>query len=212
MDKMNIIQQMNWRYAAKRMNGQKVPQEKVDLILNAIRLSPSSSGLQPYKIFVIEDQKLRQRIYDEHACHQYPVVEGSHTLVFTAYKKVTAQLVDEYIKLVAETREQSIESLSGLRNSFNRHIEASEKENFVWTAHQAYLAMGIGIETAALLNVDATPMEGLDPDKMSEILHLDEQNLRATTVLALGYRNAEIDQYAKLKKVRKSMERLFDIR
>ncbi|NDV47038.1 NAD(P)H-dependent oxidoreductase [Paludibacter sp. 221] len=207
---MNLIEKMNWRYAAKRMNGEKVPQEKIDRILEAIRLSPSSGGLQPYRIFVIGDKDLRERIYNERACHQYPVIEGSHILVFTAYKKVNQQLVDDFISLVAETREQSFESLSGLRNSFNKYIEASAEENFLWTTHQAYLAFGIGIAAAALEGVDATPMEGLDPDIMSEILHLDEQNLRATTVLALGYRDADKDKYAHLPKVRKSKDKLFE--
>ncbi len=208
---MGLINALNWRYATKRMNGTKVPQEKVNNILEAIRLAPTSFGLQPFKVFVIEDAKLREEIYNN-ACQQPQIKEASHVLVFAANKKVTAEQVNEYIELIASTRAIPVESLKDFRHAFDGIVEENEEQNFVWTARQAYIAFGVGIVAAAKESVDATPMEGFSIEKLDQILGLKEQNLSSTTILTLGYRDEAHDYLVKAAKVRKEKSILFEFK
>ena len=208
---MDLIEKLNWRYATKRMNGTKVPQEKVDKILEAIRLAPTSYGLQAFKVLVIENIDLKERIFNE-ACQQPQIKEASHVLVFAANKKVTQKQVDEYIQLIATTRSISTDDLSGFKSAFDGVISGSAEQNFIWTARQAYIAFGVGLTAAALVDVDATPMEGFNVEALNNVLGLSEQNLGAVTILTLGYRDEENDSLSKAKKVRKSNESLFDFK
>lgn len=208
---MSLKDSLSWRYATKRMTGAKVPQEKVDKILEAIRLAPTSFGLQPFKVIVIEDEKLREEIFNT-ACQQPQIKEASHVLVFAANKKVTAEQVQEYMELIATTRGIPVESLDGFKAMFDGIVAGTAEQNFVWTARQAYLAFGVGIVAAALEQVDATPMEGFNPQAMDKILGLEEQNLGSTTILTLGYRDEANDSLVKAAKVRKSMDKLFDFK
>ena len=208
---MTLIDKLNWRYATKRMNGTKVPQEKVDRILEAIRLAPTSFGLQPFKVIVVENPELRKRIHAE-ACPQPQIIEGSHILVFAAIKNIDTQQVEDYLQLIAETRGTTMESLNDFRAMFGGIVSGTEDRNFVWTARQAYIAFGVGIVAASLEDVDATPMEGFNAQALDKVLGLDEQNLSAVTILALGYRDEANDYHVNAKKVRKSKETLFEIR
>ena len=206
---MTLIEKLNWRYATKRMNGTKVPQEKIDRILEAIRLSPTSFGLQPFKVIVVEDAALRERIYNE-ACQQPQIKEASHILIFAANKNVSAGLVDDYMQLIAATREIPVEGLSGFRAAFDGIVSGTAEQNFVWTARQAYIAFGVGIVAATNEDVDATPMEGFSTEALDKILGLAEQNLSATTILTLGYRDEKTDTMVNAAKVRKSKSALFE--
>jgi len=208
---MSLKDSLSWRYATKRMNGAKVPQEKVDRILEAIRLAPTSFGLQPFKVIVIEDEKLREEIFST-ACQQPQIKEASHVLVFAANKNVSARQVQEYMELIATTRGIPVESLDGFKAMFDGIVAGTAEQNFVWTARQAYLAFGVGIVAAALEQVDATPMEGFNPQAMDKILGLEEQNLGSTTILCLGYRDEANDSLVKAVKVRKSTDKLFDFK
>jgi nitroreductase / dihydropteridine reductase len=208
---MNLIDKLNWRYATKRMNGTKVPQEKVDRILEAIRLAPTSFGLQPFKVIVIESPELREKIFNE-ACQQPQIKEGSHVLVFAANKKVSAEQVDDYMSRIASTRGIPIESLNDFKAMFAGIVASNAEQNFVWTARQAYIAFGVGIVAAANENVDATPMEGFSAEALDKILGLSEQNLGSTTILTLGYRDEANDYLANALKVRKSKSTLFDFK
>jgi len=208
---MTLIEKLNWRYATKRMNGTKVPQEKIDRILEAIRLSPTSFGLQPFKVIVVEDPALRERIYNE-ACPQPQIKEASHILVFAANKNVSAGQVEDYMQLIATTREIPVETLSGFRAAFDGIVAGSAEQNFVWTARQAYIAFGVGIVAATNEDVDATPMEGFNNEALDKILGLAEQNLGSTTILSLGYRDEKTDTLVHSVKVRKSKSVLFDFR
>lgn len=208
---MTLIDKLNWRYATKRMNGTKVPQEKINRILEAIRLAPTSLGLQAFKVIVVEDPALLERIYNE-ACHQPQIKEASHILIFAANKNVSAGQVDEYMNLIASTRGIPVESLDGFRSSFNGIVAGSAEENFIWTARQAYIAFGVGIVAATNEDVDATPMEGFNSEALDKILGLPEQNLGSTTILTLGYRDEANDRLVHAAKVRKSKEALFEIR
>ena len=205
---MSLIDKLNWRYATKRMNGTKVPQDKVDRILEAIRLAPTSFGLQGFKVIVIENEELREQIFNS-ACQQPQIKEASHILVFAANKKVTQEQVDEYMQLTATTRGIPVETLNGFKAMFAGIVAGTAEQNFVWTARQAYIAFGVGIAAAALEDVDATPMEGFSNEALDKILGLSEQNLGSTTILTLGYRDETNDSLAQAPKVRKSAENLF---
>ena len=207
---MSLIDTLHWRYATKRMNGNKVPQEKVDNILEAIRLAPTSFGLQPFKVIVVENPQLREKIFNE-ACQQPQIKESSHVLVFAANKKVSAEQVEEYMQLIASVRSIPVESLNDFKAMFGGIVAGTAEQNFVWTARQAYIAFGVGIVAAATEKVDATPMEGFNPEALDKILGLPEQNLGSTTILALGYRDEANDYLAKALKVRKSKSTLFDL-
>jgi nitroreductase/dihydropteridine reductase len=205
----DLIEKLNWRYAAKRMNGETVPEEKLNTILEAIKLSPSSVGLQPYKVLVVSDKDLKDRIYKE-AAHQPQVVESSHLLVFAAWEKITAEQVDEYIHLVAVTRGITVESLSLYHEKISEGILGrTEDVNFDWAARQAYIALGHASVAAATEHVDSTPMEGFDNGKLDEILGLKEKGLKSVVMMTLGYRDQENDALSKAKKVRRSNEDFF---
>jgi nitroreductase len=206
---MTLIDKLNWRYATKRMNGTKVPQDKIDRILEAIRLSPTTFGLQPFKVIVVEDPELREKIYNE-ACQQPQIKEASHILVFAANKNVSAEQVDDYMNLIASTRGIPVETLTGFRAAFDGIVAGTAEQNFVWTARQAYIAFGVGIVAATNEGVDATPMEGFSPEALDKILGLSEQNLGSTTILTLGYRDEKTDSLVHAVKVRKSKSALFE--
>lgn len=205
---MDLIKQLNWRYATKRMNGAAVPAEKLNLIKEAIRLAPTSFGLQAFQVLEIEDKTLRERIFNE-ACQQPQINEASNVLVFAANKKVTAIMVDEYMNSIALTRGIPVDALAGFRAAFDGAVASSEQDNFVWNARQTYIALGVALTAAAALEVDATPMEGFNPGALDEILGLSEKNLSAVTILALGYRDAQADGLSVAAKVRKSVDSLF---
>jgi len=205
---MELIKQLNWRYATKRMNGTTVPAEKVNLIKEAIRLAPTSFGLQAFQVLEIEDKALRERIFNE-ACQQPQIKEGSNVLVFAANKKVTAEMVDTYMNNIATTRGIPVDALAGFRAAFDGAVAGTEQENLAWNTRQTYIALGVGLTAAAALEVDATPMEGFNPAALDEILGLADKNLASVTILVLGYRDAEADGLAGAAKVRKSADDLF---
>lgn len=204
-----LIEDLNWRYAAKRMNGESIPQEKLSTILEAIKLSPSSAGLQPYKVVVIGDKEIKDRIFKE-AAPQPQIPESSHLLVFAAWEKITADHISEYMHLIAKTRDISVESLAKFQESITGGIlSRTEEVNFDWAARQAYIALGHALVAAATEHIDATPMEGFNNAKLDEILGLKAKGLKSVVIMTLGYRDQENDVLAKAKKVRRPSEELF---
>ncbi|RYF21467.1 MAG: NAD(P)H-dependent oxidoreductase [Flavobacteriales bacterium] len=203
---MSLIEALNWRYATKKMNGQPVPQEKVDQILEAARLAPTSSGLQPFKVIVVTDPALKQELLP-HTFGQSQIVDASHVLVFAAWDNYTEERIDEVFNrtnaergLPAEATADYVARLKGM------YLTRDAQVNFEHAARQAYIAFGTAIAETALLKVDATPMEGFDSAKYDEVLKLKEQGLKSVTVLPLGYRDEANDWLAGLKKVRQSKE------
>ncbi|SFC66889.1 NAD(P)H-dependent oxidoreductase [Spirosoma endophyticum] len=206
---MELLEAMNWRYAAKKMNGQKIPAEKVDTILEAIRLSASSAGLQPYNVIVIDNHELKGKIH-ELACPQPQIVEGSHLLVFAHWANVEAAQVDAYMQLIADTRNVPVESLRPFADSIKGNIlSKTPEEQAIWASRQAYIGLGSALIAAATEHVDATPMEGFNAAALDKILDLPAKGLRSVALVALGYRDAEKDFLAKATKVRRSRKDLF---
>lgn len=206
---MDLIESLEWRYASKKMNGTRVPQEKVNKILEAIRLAPSSMGLQPYTVLIVEDPELRKQILPV-AFNQSQIVQSSHLLVFAAWNDVTPKHIEEYIDHIAEVRNVPAESLNDFKITLlNMAKNRTPEENFNWAAKQAYIAFGTALVAAATEEVDATPMEGFNSEALDELLNLKEKGLKSVTLLPLGYRDAEGDWLAKLPKVRREKEKLF---
>lgn len=205
---MSLVEALNWRYATKRMNGEKVPEKKIENILEAVRLSASSMGLQPYTIFVIENDALKEEI--RHAAFNQPqILECSHLLVFAAWNNISETAIEDYVKNVAETRGESRGSLEELKQKLLNYVEGRSNGNLhEWTARQAYIALGTALAAAALEEVDATPMEGFSPDKLDEILGLKEKGMRSVTILPLGFRDIEQDYLVNQNKVRRPKEKL----
>ena len=206
---MSVLNNLEWRYAAKRMNGQKIPAEKLENILKAIQLAPTSIGLQPFTVFVVEDEKLKAKMAP--AIYNQPqITEGSHVLVFAAWKEYSKENVDKYLNNIASVRGIPVDSLGGLRNMIDGAISGKTPEQLLnWNARQAYIALGTGIAAAAEEHVDSTPMEGFNPDALDEVLGLQEKGLRSTVVLALGYRDPGKDYLSSSAKVRRKKEELF---
>jgi nitroreductase len=203
---MSLIEALNWRYATKKMNGQPVAQEKVDQILEAARLAPTSSGLQPFKVIVITDPALKQELLP-HAFNQSQIVDASHVLVFAAWDNYTEQRIDEvFNRTNAERGVPAAATADYVARLKSIYLPREAEVNFEHAARQAYIAFGTAIAEAALLKVDATPMEGFDNAKFDEILKLNEQGLKSVTILPLGYRDEANDWLAGLKKVRQSKE------
>ena len=207
---MNLTEILKWRYATKRMNGQKVPADKLERILEAIRLSASSFGLQPYTILVIENTELRKKIQAV-AYNQPQITEASHLLVFAGWTHVSEGQVDEFMNSISKERGMPTEALSGYKNSILGSVRTRTEEGVHnWTARQAYIALGTALIAAASEKVDATPMEGFNPVELDKLLDLGKKNLHSLALLTLGYRDEATDPIAKAKKVRRENSKLFE--
>lgn len=203
---MELIDKLNWRYATKAMNGAKVPQEKIDRILEAARLAPTSSGLQPFEILVITNQELKEKILPI-ASNQAQVVDCSHLLVFAAWDTYTEERINAMFDLTNDIRGFKSEGWENYRQMLlSIYPQKSAEENFVHTSKQAYISFGAAIIAAALEGVDSTPMEGFSPEALDELLELNKKGLKSVLLLPLGYRDAEKDWLVNLEKVRKSKE------
>jgi nitroreductase/dihydropteridine reductase len=203
----DLLNTLQWRYATKKMDPSKaVPQEKVDRILEAVRLTASSSGLQQYEVFVVTNKELREQI-KPHSWNQAQVTDCSHLLVFAAWDNYTAERINHMFDLVNEERGIRNEGWEAYRQQLlNTYPQRDAETNYQHAARQAYIGVGTALIAAADEQVDATPMEGFDPAKVDEILKLRERGLRSVVMLPLGYRAEEGDWLVNLKKVRRPRE------
>ena len=204
---MSLIDKLQWRYATKKMDSTKaVPQAKVDQILEAIRLTASSSGLQPYEVIVITNKAIREKI-KAIAWDQTQIVDCSHLLVFAAWDNYTAQRINDAFDMTEKIRNFKSEAGDIYRQKLLSTYPARDAElNFTHAAKQAYIGLGTALIAAAYEQVDCTPMEGFDPAALDQILNLKEKGLRSVVILPLGYRKADEDWLVNLKKVRKPQE------
>lgn len=205
---MSITTALHWRYATKRMNGTKIPHEKLDIILDAISLTPSSFGLQPYSIIVIENKEMLEKIKPI-AMNQPQITEASALLVFAVWDTLTLEKIKEYIHLTAKERNVTVESLKHMQDIIAAQLQNSDSDNFIWNSKQAYIALGFGLVAAAVEEIDSTPMEGFDKNLLDDLLNLKEKGLRSSVIMTLGYRDAANDYLANLKKVRRDKDLLF---
>ena len=204
---MSLIDTLQWRYATKKMDSTKsVSPEKVDKILEAIRLTASSSGLQPYEILVITNKDIREKIKPI-ANNQSQITDCSHLLVFAAWDDYTADRINAAFDLTNEIRNIVLTDREVYRQKLlDGYPPRGAEINFTHTAKQAYIGLGTALIAAAEEGIDCTPMEGFNPAALDEILNLKEQSLRSVLLLPLGYRKADEDWLIKLKKVRRPKE------
>ncbi len=205
---MNVLELLNWRYAAKKMDPSKVvPQDKIDRILESVRLTATSSGLQPYEVLVVTNKDVREQIR-KIAGNQGQVVDSSHLLVFAAWDDYTPERINHMFDYTNEVRGFKNEGWENYRQMLlSSYPQRGPEVNFQHAARQTYIALGTALIAAAAESVDSTPMEGFDPNALDEILGLREKGLRSVTILPLGYRQEEGDWLVKLKKIRRPLDR-----
>lgn len=208
---MELLEKLKWRYATKAMNGTTVPQAKIDSIIEAASLSPTSSGLEPYEILIITNPDIKKEIRAI-AWDQSVVTDCSHLLVFVAWDNYTAERINKVFDNTNEVRGFKNEGWENYRQMLlGTYPQRDAELNFTHTAKQAYIAFSQAIAAAAFEGVDSTPMEGFDADALDKILNLREKGLRSCVMLPLGYRDAESDWLVNLPKVRKTKDELVTI-
>jgi len=203
-----ILEQLNWRYAVKKFDSSKrVSDEDWNVLEQSLILAPSSYGLQPYKFIVVTDENLKRELTPA-AYGQTQIADCSH-LVVIAYKKALNDAdVEHFVERIVEVRNVSRESLKEYEDTMTGSARKAVDENYIetWNSRQAYIALGFLLEAAALLGIDATPMEGFNAAQVNEILGLTDYS--AVVLCAVGYRDAENDWLVNLPKVRFPVEEL----
>lgn len=207
---MSIIKALQWRYAAKRMNGEQVPDDKVKSILEAARLAPTSSGLQPFKMFVVTNPKLKERVKPL-AFNQPQITECSHLVIFAGWDTYTIERFEDYFAHYENERELPKGFSDSYKTSVAKQLTSWSKERQQeHAAKQAYIAASFAMVEAAVLQVDATPMEGFAASELDKLMKFDQQGLKSVLLLPLGYRDAENDWQTGLKKVRKTEDSMIE--
>ena len=199
---MALLDNLKWRYATKAYDStKKVDKQDVDKIIEAARLAPTSSGLEQFRIIVISDQKLKEKIVPI-AMDQKNIAQCSHLLVFAAWDKYTEERIDDIYNYITDQRGLP----RGRFGSYTTKLKAlylpqTAEENFAHTARQAYIGLGMALAQAAELKVDSTPMEGFDNDALDELLGLKAKGLRSVVLMPIGYRDVTNDWLVNMKKV-----------
>ncbi|HVE59638.1 MAG TPA: NAD(P)H-dependent oxidoreductase [Pyrinomonadaceae bacterium] len=212
VSKETILEQLNWRYATKGYDKtRQVSAEDWETLETALTLAPSSFGIQPYKFIVITDPELREKLKPA-AYGQAPITDASHLVVFAYKKTLTDADIEHFVDRIVEVRGTPREALTDYENIMKGSAKQAVDGGYieVWNSRQAYIALGFLLETAALLGIDATPMEGFDAAQFNEILGLTDYS--AVALAAVGYRDAENDWLANLAKVRFPKDELIDRR
>lgn len=204
-----LLDNLNWRYATKKYDAaKKISTADLNTLKEAVRLSASSYGLQPYKVVIVENPELREQLKGA-AYGQTQITDASHLFIFANDLNLDAKSVEAYINNISETRGVPTEALGGFSDMMNGVIGSlSNDAKNNWTAKQTYIALGNLLSSAAELRIDATPMEGFNPTAFNEILGFDKLGLNASVIATIGYRHEE-DEAQHYKKVRKSQEDLF---
>lgn len=199
---MDILEKLNWRYATKRFDtSKKVSDKDFEMLIEAVRLSPSSWGLQPWKFVVVKDKSIREKLKIA-AWGQTQITDASHLVVLCSLNELNQNQVDKYIGSVAKTRGQSLKSLVDDKKMLNDFVSGDTKENlFNWMSQQVYIALGVLLISCAVNDIDACPMEGFEKEKFDEILNLRKFGIKSQVLCAIGYRSAT-DKHASDKKVR----------
>ncbi|WP_430812561.1 MULTISPECIES: NAD(P)H-dependent oxidoreductase [unclassified Carboxylicivirga] len=205
---MNIIDTLNWRYATKHFDtNKKLSEEQLNFILEATNLAPSSYGLQPFSLVVIESDELRQKL-KKAAWEQPQITDASHLILFTVNTNLSVEEVDRFIDRIAKVRQVPVEALGEYEAMMKGSIKRmSPEEAGLWAAKQAYIALGQLMVACASEGIDTCPMEGFDKQAFDELLDLPSKGLRSVVLAAVGFRSVD-DKYQHLPKVRKSLDEL----
>ena len=204
-----LLENLNWRYATKKFDAtKKISAADLNTLKEAVRLAASSYGLQPFKVVLVENPEIREKLKAA-AYGQTQITDASQLFVFANDLNAGPESVAAYIKNISETRGLPTEALGGFADMMNGVISnLSQEAKNIWTSKQTYIALGTLLAAAAELKIDATPMEGFNPAQFNEILGFDKLGLNAAVIATVGYRHDE-DEAQHYKKVRKSQEELF---
>lgn len=207
---MQLLKSLNWRYATKKFNStKKINDSNIVLIEEAVRLSASSYGLQPYKILKIENPEVRKKLQPV-SWNQSQIVDASHLYVFCSYLDLSDEMVNEYVKRKADLQKTSIDRLEGYKAFIKEKLKEKTKEDLQhWTAKQTYIALSNMLTACGELNIDSCPIEGFEANSYDKILDLTKKGLTATVVMTLGY-HAVDDHNFNMTKVRKPLNELFE--
>ncbi|MEK2688017.1 NAD(P)H-dependent oxidoreductase [Bdellovibrio sp. GT3] len=210
MANKQIQEALEWRYAVKRFDpNKKISDKDLNTLLESLKLAPSSYGIQPWKFLVVENPQVREELKPV-SWNQSQITDASHQIVLLYRDTIDEAFVQKYINRVAEVRGAPLESLNGYKEMLiNNVVKAPEEKIRTWSQRQAYIAMGFLLETAALLKIDTTPMEGFSPSDYDRILKLEGSGWKSIATVTLGYRHAE-DSFQNLKKVRFSDDALIE--
>lgn len=208
---MDILEKLAWRYATKKFDPEKkLSGAQLERILRATNLSASAYGLQPYKLIVVKDPVVREKLKAV-SNNQSQITDASHLVIFARVDELADTHVDDFVKLTASTRNVEADALVGFAAMMKGQIAKMEEEKAgVWTSRQAYLALGTLLTACAVEGIDACPMEGFNADAYDEILGLRERNLRTVVIAAVGFRAAD-DIYQHKQKVRKPLEDFVEV-
>lgn len=200
---MSLIENLKWRHAVKAYNpSEKVSQENIDKIVEAARLAPTSSGLQPFKILVVESQDLKDQL-SEGALNPECMREASHIIIFAAWNRYTAERIDKVYDYTTDERDLPrgrFESYTEKLKSI--YLPEEAEKNFAHTARQTYIALGLALAQAAELKVDSTPVEGFDNAVIDKVLDLEKHGLKSVSLMYVGVSDPSRDWIAPMKKVR----------
>jgi nitroreductase len=207
----NYIESLNWRYATKKYDAsKKVSKEDLETLKDAVRLSVSSIGLQPYKVFIVETDEMRSKLKAAAGGNnQNLIADASHLFIFANEVNVGDKHVEDYVNNISQTREIPVENLKGFSDYITGYLGTlTEEQKNAWTVKQSYIALSTLVNTAAHLKIDTTAMEGFNAEEFNKILGFDKLGLNTAVIAAVGYRHEE-DANQHLKKVRKPKEELF---
>ncbi|GGH71753.1 nitroreductase [Filimonas zeae] len=204
---MALLDDLNWRYAAKAYDpAKKVKDEDLNKILEAARLAPTSSGLQQFRVLVVTNQAIKEKL-SAYALNPEVMRDCSHVLVFAAWNNYTSERIDTIYDRMTEERGLPQGRFSSYTDKIKGiYLNQTAEENFIHTARQSYIAFAMAMAQAAELRIDSTPAEGFDNAMVDEVLDLHAKGLKSVTLLYLGYRDAEKDWLAPMKKVRNQMD------
>ncbi|QQQ29065.1 nitroreductase family protein [Chryseobacterium indoltheticum] len=198
---MDLIKNLEWRYAVKKYSDESISEDKIDRIVEAINLTASSCGIQPYRLFVITNPELRQRLGE--GSFNAQIHASSHLLLFAGFNEINTDYITNYIEMMELKRNLEKGGLKILEDTLIDYFSPQTPEqNAIWSDKQAYIGLGTALIAAAELRVDATPMEGFDSKLFDEVLGLSEKGLHASVIMSVGYRDADNDYLALTKKVR----------
>lgn len=207
----NYIENLNWRYATKKFDpSKKINEETIAKLLKSLQLSASSYGLQPYEIFVVSDEKTKEKLKLA-GWNQMQFTDASHIFIFAGLKHLDEAYIDSYVKNISDIRDIRVQDLGALKDKLIKNIvEEPKDEQKSWAQKQAYLALGNFLSAAADLKIDTCPMEGFDAEKIDEVLGITGTNLSTAVIASAGYRSKD-DALQHAKKVRKQKEELFHL-
>lgn len=206
---MNIIDNLKWRYATKHYDTtRKISNQNIELLKEAVNLTASSYGLQPYKVFIISDPIVRKELSDA-SWGQRQVTEASHLFLFCNMLNVSNKEIDNFFKLRAQINNLDIDESKDYREIVKAQMASMTPEQMsIWASKQTYIALGTLMAACAEFKIDSSPMEGFNKEKYDTILGLKEMGLTSSVMLAVGYRDLQ-DPFLAFKKVRKPLEEIF---